>query len=312
MKDNQASFTAMTVAYMRAYHSKHATDKIFDDFLAYDLIPDEKRGLIEQHLIEQYMVWDQQLNDFPYTELQSEQTITQELLRQATSRLEGFFNSRARYAEDALKKAIKKGVKQYVILGAGMDTFAFRQPEMMEHLEVFEVDHPATQEFKLHRLAELGWKHPAKLHFIPIDFTKESLITALTSSSSYDQKVKTFFNWLGVTYFLTQDEVFTTFRSIREIAPADSTVVFDYLDTDAFIPEKSSLEMQKTLEYLRKIGEPMITGFNPSTLGAELTCLGFSLKENLSPEDIEEHYFKGRTGEYQTQEHGHFACVVVK
>ena len=312
MKDNQASFTAMTVAYMRAYHSKHATDKIFDDFLAYDLIPDEKRGLIEQHLIEQYMVWDQQLNDFPYTELQSEQTITQELLRQATSGLEGFFNSRARYAEDALKELIKKGVKQYVILGAGMDTFAFRQPEMMEHLEVFEVDHPATQEFKLHRLAELGWKHPAKLHFIPIDFTKESLITALTSSSSYDQKVKTFFNWLGVTYFLTQDEVFTTFRSIREIAPADSTVVFDYLDTDAFIPEKSSLEMQKTLEYLRKIGEPMITGFNPSTLGAELTCLGFSLKENLSPEDIEEHYFKGRTGEYQTQEHGHFACVVVK
>jgi methyltransferase (TIGR00027 family) len=312
VKDNQASFTAMTVAYMRAHHSKHATDKIFDDYLAYELIPTEKRALIEQYLIEQNMILDQKFENTEYAALQYEQTITPELLRQATSGLEGFFNSRARYAEDALKELIKKGVKQYVILGAGMDTFAFRQPEMMEHLEVFEVDHPATQEFKLHRLAELGWKHPAKLHFIPIDFTKESLITALTSSSSYDQKVKTFFNWLGVTYFLTQDEVFTTFRSIREIAPADSTVVFDYLDTDAFIPEKSSLEMQKTLEYLRKIGEPMITGFNPSTLGAELTCLGFSLKENLSPVDIEEHYFKGRTGEYQTQEHGHFACVVVK
>jgi methyltransferase (TIGR00027 family) len=312
VKDNQASFTAMTVAYMRAHHSKHATDKIFDDYLAYELIPTEKRALIEQYLIEQNMILDQKFENTEYAALQYEQTITQELLRQATSGLEGFFNSRARYAEDALKKLIKTGVKQYVILGAGMDTFAFRQPEMMEHLEVFEVDHPATQEFKLHRLAELGWKHPAKLHFIPIDFTKESLITALTSSSSYDPKVKTFFNWLGVTYFLTRDEVFTTFRSIREIALADSTIVFDYLDTDAFIPEKSSPEMQKTLEYLRKIGEPMITGFNPSTLGDELTCLGFSLKENLSPEDIEEHYFKGRTGEYQTQEHGHFACVVVK
>ena len=302
----------MTVAYMRAHHSIHATQKIFDDFLAYELIPEEKRALIEQHLIEQNMIWDQQLNDFYYTALQSKQTITQKLLRQATSRLEGFFNSRARYAEDALKNAIKKGVKQYVILGAGMDTFAFRQPEMMEHLEVFEVDHPATQKFKLHRLVELGWRHPTKLHFIPIDFTKESLITALTSSSSYDQKVKTFFNWLGVTPYLTRDEVFTTFRSIREIAPANSIIVFDYLDTDAFIPEKSSPQMQKSLEYLGKIGEPIITDLNPSTLGDELTWLGFSLKGNLSPEDIEEHYFKGRTGEYQTQEHGHFACAVVK
>jgi methyltransferase (TIGR00027 family) len=312
MKDNQASFTAMTVAYMRAYHSKHATDKIFDDFLAYDLIPDEKRGLIEQHLIEQYMVWDQQLNDFPYTELQSEQTITQELLRQATSRLEGFFNSRARYAEDALKKAIKKGVKQYVILGAGMDTFAFRQPEMMEHLEVFEIDHPTTQEFKLHRLAELGWKHPAKLHFISVDFTKESLVTALTSSSSYDSTAKTFFSWLGVTYFLTRDEVFKTLRYITKIAPVDSTLVFDYFDTDAFIPEKSSPQMQKSLEYLRKIGEPMITGFNPSTLGEELASLGFRLHENLSPVNIEERYFQGRTDGYHAYEHGHFACAVVK
>ena len=312
MKDNQASFTAMTVAYMRAYHSKHATDKIFDDYLAYELIPTEKRALIEQDLIEQNRILGQQLKNTEYAALQSEQTITQELLRQATSRLEGYFNSRARYAEDALKKAIKNGVKQYVILGAGMDTFAFRQPEMMEHLEMFEVDHPATQKFKLDRLAELGWKHPAKLHFISIDFTKESLTTALTSSSSYDPKVKTFFNWLGVTYFLTQEEVFTTFRSIREIAPANSTIVFDYLDTDAFIPEKSSPQMQKTLEYLRKIGEPMITGFNPSTLAEELASLGFSLKENLSPVDIEEHYFKGLTGEYQPQEHGHFACAVVK
>ena len=107
--------------------------------------------------------------------------------------------SRARYTEDTLEKAIRQGVKQYIILGAGMDTFAFRRPDLMERLEVFEIDHPATQEFKLHRLAELGWKHPAKLHFIPIDFTKESLVTALTRSSSYDPKVKSLFSWLGVT-----------------------------------------------------------------------------------------------------------------
>jgi methyltransferase (TIGR00027 family) len=231
---------------------------------------------------------------------------------QETHRYAGLFSSHARYAEDALEKAVRQGVKQYVILGAGMDTFAFRRPEMMKHLEVFEVDHPSTQKFKLHQLAELGWKHPAKLHFIPIDFTKESLVTALTSLSSYEPKVKSFFNWLGVTPYLPHKDVLATLRFIADVAPVGSSLVFDYLDTDAFIPEKSSPQMQKSLEYLRKIGEPMITGFNPLTLGEELASLGFSLQENLSPADIEKRYFKGRTDGYHAYEYGHFACAVVE
>ena len=308
MKENQASFTALSVAYMRAYHTMHDTTKIFDDFLAYHMIPEEKRELIEQHLIEHYLPCEKGLDNPEPTELFVDKVITSTFLMQA---INGFI-SRARYAEDNLEKAVKQGVKQYVILGAGMDTFAFRQPKMMEKLEVFEVDHPPTQEFKLHRLAELGWKHPAKLHFIPIDFTKESLVTALTSSSSYDTKVKTFFSWLGVTYFLTRDDAFKTLRYITKIAPADSTLIFDYLDTDAFIPEKSSPQMQKSLEYLRKIGEPMITGFNPLTLDEELASLGFRLHENLSPANIEERYFQGRMDGYHAYVHGHFACAVVK
>ena len=103
---------------------------------------------------------------------------------------------RAKYTDDILENVLEQGVKRYVILDAGMYTFVFRKPEMMKHLEVFEVDHPATQEFKLHRLAELKWEHPAKLYFIPIDITRESLVTALSSLSSYEPKVKAFFNWL--------------------------------------------------------------------------------------------------------------------
>ncbi len=316
MKEKQASLTAMLVAYLRAYHSMHDTPKIYDDFLAYDLIPQEKRVLIEQHLIvliEQYLIeqnvtWDQQLNDPKNTASIFDRITTSEFLMQGISN----FVSRARYAEDTLEKVFKQGVTQYVILGAGMDTFAFQQPEMMKHLEVFEVDHPATQEFKLHRLAELKWEHPAKLHFIPIDFTKGSLVTALTNLSSYNSNVKSFFSWLGVIPYLTKDEVFTTLRSITEIAPMGSTIVFDYFDTDVFIPEKSSIQMQKLLEYLRKIGEPMITGFNPSNLAEELPSLGFSLQENLSPIDIEEHYFKGRTDGYHARENVYFACAVIE
>ena len=180
-------------------------------------------------------------------------------------------------------------------------------------MEVFEVDHPATQEFKLHRLAELGWKHPAKLHFIPIDFTKESLVTALTGSSSYDPNVKSFFSWFGVTPYLTQEEVFATLRSIAEVTPAGSTIVFDYFDTDAFIPEKLSSQMQESVKFLLKIGEPMKNGgFNPSTLAEDLANLGFRLHENLSPADIEERYFKGCMDGYHTDEHVHFAFAVTE
>lgn len=304
MRENQASFTAMSVAYMRAYHAMYDIPKIFDDFLAYDLIPEDKRALIEQHLAS----WDKQLNNSKYYVSRSEQTITSVFLMQAINNA----ISRARYTEDNLENSIRQGIKQYVILGAGMDTFAFRCPEMMKWLEVFEVDHLATQEFKLHRLAELGWEHPAKLHFVSIDFTKESLVTALIHSSFYDPKVKSFFSWFGVTPYLTQKDVSGTLRSIAEVAPAGSMVVFDYFDTDhPFISEKLSPQMQESLEILEKLGEPIKTrGFNPLSLAENLTDLGLHLQENLSPNDIERRYLQGRMDGHL--EHCYFACAVVK
>jgi len=307
MKENQASFTAMGAAYLHAYHATHTTDKIFDDFLAYDLIPEENRALIEQHLIEYYLS-EESSNSEHATSLSDQITTSMHFMKAINIVI-----SRARYIEDTLEEAVRQGVKQYVILGAGMDTFAFRRPEMLEKLKVFEFDHPATQKFKLHRLAELEWKHPAKLHFIPIDFTKESLVTALTRSSSYDPNVKSFFSWLGVTPYLTQEEGCATLRSIAEVTSANSTIAFDYLDTDAFIPEKSSPQMSEQFKYLSKIDEPIKnSGFNPSNLAEELANLGFSLQENLSPTDIEEHYFKGRMDGYHIDEHEHFACSVVE
>jgi len=302
MKENQASYSAMITASIRAYHSMNDTPKIFDDFLAYRLIPQEVRVLIEQGLTKY-----KQFDDAEHTVSCSDQPIPWTALMQATNVL-----SRARYTEDALERAVRQGVKQYVILGAGMDTFAFRRPELLEQLEVFEVDHPATQNFKLLRLAELGWEHPAQLHFIPIDFTKENLAAALSHSSSYDPNVKSFFSWLGVTMYLTREEVFATLRSITDLAPKDSAIVFDYFDTDAFIPEKSSPKMQKKQEVFQKLGEKMITGFNPVTLEEEIASLGLRLHDNLSPEDIEKRYFKGRKDGYHAPEHGHIAYVIVE
>lgn len=301
MKETNPSFTAMMTAYIRAYHSMHDTPKIFDDYLAYSLIPEERRTLIEKILTKA-----KQLDDLKHNGQQSDQKTASVSLIRSPNIL-----SRAKYTEDALKKAISQGVRQYVILGAGLDTFAFRRPDLMEQLEVFEIDHPATQEFKLHRITELGWKHPAKLNFIPIDFTKEYLESVLTRSSSYDIRAKSFFSWLGVTMYLTPDEVFSTLRSITSVAPIGSTIVFDYIDNDAFNQDKSSIEMQRKQEFLKKIGEPMITGFNPSILANNLKSLNLYLNEDLNSATIEKRYFEGRTDGYHASKHGHFVCTTV-
>lgn len=192
-----------------------------------------------------------------------------------------------------------------------MDTFAFRRPEMLGQLQVFEVDHPATQAFKRSRIAEIGWEQPAQLHFVPVDFTQENLSAAL-ARSSYDPKTLSFFSWLGVTYYLPREAVFSTLRTFADAAPAGSTVIFDYMDSDAFIPGRVAKRMQMAMEKVRKWGEPLITGFDPSMLAADLARLGLRLHEDLSPTDIEERYFQGRTDGYYACEHVHFARAVVE
>jgi methyltransferase (TIGR00027 family) len=180
----------------------------------------------------------------------------------------------------------------------------------MKQLQVFEVDHPATQALKRQRLVALSREFPAQLHFVPVDFTEESLAAAL-KHSAYDPQKSSFFSWLGVTYYLPRDAVFATLRSISEVAPAGSAFIFDYFDLDAFAPEKAAKRMQRMQAIVRSAGEPIKTGFDSSTLAADLASLGLRLHENLSPSDIEGRYFQERTDGYHAFEHTHFAWVVV-
>ncbi|MGI6649008.1 MAG: class I SAM-dependent methyltransferase [Bacillota bacterium] len=305
MEENQISLTAIMSAYIRAFHAMYDTPKIFDDFLAYSFIPQERRTIIEQALVKSL-----QLKDPERAALCPDQaTALAWAIRTMTGPATTL--SRSRYTEDNLKKAISKGIRQYVILGAGLDTFTFRYPTLTEQLQVFEVDHPATQTFKRSRLAELGWELPAQLHFVPFDFRKDNLTTALTASG-YDPQVKSFFSWLGVTMYLTRAEIFATLRSIASIAPAGSMVILDYLNIEAFIPEKLTPRGREMLLLSQQAGEQMKTGFDPVTLAADLKSLGFHLHENLSPADIQELYFQGRTDGYYASEHLHFAWAVVE
>lgn len=298
MEKNQVSLTALMAAYIRAYHASYDAPKVFDDFLAYRFIPEGRRILIEQGLTRAL-----NLNDVALPALDPNQmgAIARILQSMGASSVLG----RSRYTEDSLEKAVKQGVKQYVMLGAGMDTFAFRCLELVTQLQLFEVDHPATQAFKRHRIDELGWEIPSQLQFVPVDFTQDDL-GAMLIKSSFDPQIPSFFSWLGVTMYLTRDEVFTTLRAIAQVAPAGSMVIFDYLDID---PGQPTSDMRMSLA--QKSGEKMKTGLNPSALAENLARLGLRLHQNLSPSDIEARYFKGRTDGYDANKHTYFACAVV-
>jgi methyltransferase (TIGR00027 family) len=305
MEANQVSKTAMGTAFMRAYHAACDHPKIFDDFLAQHLITAEELQIIEARHLAAFQRFD------PDGAASCPDRASALACWMQTNCAPAIVFSRARYTEDILEAAVRQQeVKQYVILGAGMDTFAMRRPDLLAQLQVFEVDHPATQAHKRGRLREVGREHPAQLHFIPVDFSRENLAQAL-ERSPYDPQASSFFSWLGVTYYLTREAAWATLRSISEVAPPGSTVIFDYLDAEAFVPEKAARRVHIMMQLVERVGEPMITGFDPATLAADLSCLGLRLQENLSPSDIEARFFAGRPDKYHACEHAHLARATV-
>lgn len=304
MESNKPSATALISAFGRAYHATHAEQKIFDDYLADQFFTDEQRAFFADNLSRAFAFFDPE----GAAHVTTQQDALAGFMRNQSLSIT---LSRARYVEEILDDEIKNGVTQYVILGAGLDTIAFRRSDLMQHLELFEVDHPATQNYKRARIQELGWRVPPQLHWVPLDFAHGNLMGAL-EAASYDAGALTLFSWLGVTYYLARDIIDATLREIAARARSGSTIIFDYLDTDAFIPERTAPRVAKMQAATMRGGEPMQTGFNPTTLGAELDALGWRLQENLNPNDIQARYFRGRTDGYCAFEHVHFARAVVK
>jgi methyltransferase (TIGR00027 family) len=305
MEEHRTSITALITAYTRGYHAANDSPKIFDDFLAHHLLSREELGSVENWLMSSL----RRFNPASAASFPDRRSAFAWIMQAGAA--PSIVLARARYAEECLEERIRQGVAQYVILGAGMDSFAFRRRDLLEKLRVFEVDHPATQCCKRRRLAELGWELPEGLQFIPVDFTRQSLASALMRSS-YVAQAPTFFSWLGVTYYLPRAAVFATLRDVAQAAPAGSRLVFDYLDADAFIPRKAAPRVLRMLRSVQEIGEPMLAGLDPLTLGAELAPLGLRLDEELSPWDIQQRYFMGRTDHYRACEHAHFALAAVE
>jgi len=213
-------------------------------------------------------------------------------------RMRMFIAVRTRLAEDALAAAVANGLGQLVVLGAGLDTFAYRNP-YGDRLRVFEVDHPATQAWKRQRLAEAGIAIPESLAYAPVDFERESLADGL-AAAGFEPSKPAFFTWLGVVPYLTREAMFATLRYIGSL-PVGAHVVFDYSDPPETLDAESRVDHDRRAERVRAIGEAWVNYLEAEDLRERLGELGFSHIEDLGPAEIAARYFPNRTGAGRTR-----------
>lgn len=207
-------------------------------------------------------------------------------------RLRAFLVARSRIAEDELAAACARGVCQYVILGAGLDTSAWRNPCPRTALKVFEVDHPATQAWKRGRLDAAGIGVPDSLTFVPLDFETHSLAAAL-QTAGLRRDAPAFFSWLGVTMYLSREAVMSTLGYVGA-GPRGCGIVFDYAVPPAALSAPRRLLYRALLRRVAEVGEPWQAFFAPATLRAALAALGFSHREDFGAADLNARFFPGR------------------
>lgn len=208
---------------------------------------------------------------------------------------------RSRYTEDCLAEAVhQREPRQYVILGAGLDTFAYRQPEWAKSLRIFEVDYPATQNWKRQRLHDAGIAIPENVHFAPIDFTATTLGDGL-SRAGFSRADPTFFSMLGVTQYLTSDALELTFRFVLAM-PRSSEIVFTIVVPDEMLrPEDAAFVLRLTTRFTA-MGEPWLTRPLPDQLAQTLGRMGFSRVLWLTPTDANLLYFSNRSDSLRASE----------
>ena len=206
-----------------------------------------------------------------------------------------FIAARTRFAEDALTAAVARGVRQLVVLGAGLDTYAYRTT-FGESLRIFEVDHPSTQAWKREQLTQAAIPVPRTLTFVPIDFERETLAGGL-AAAGFDPGRRTFFTWLGVVPYLTEQAVLSTLGFIASL-PGGAHVVFDYSNPPASGPDQhdDASVGEALAARVASLGETFKSHFETDVLHASLTALGFAQIEDLGPAVIRERYFAGRGG----------------
>jgi methyltransferase (TIGR00027 family) len=199
-----------------------------------------------------------------------------------------FIAVRTRFAEDALAAAVERGASQLVGLGAGLDTYAYRT-KLSDRLRIFEVDHPATQEWKRQRLADAAIPIPSTLTFAPIDFERQTLSEGL-AAARFDPAQQTFFTWLGVVPYLTGEAFWSTLNFVANL-PNGAHVVFDYSNPPESLTAEARANHAIRAARVAELGEAWLTHFETEDLRAKLIGLGFNEIEDLGPPQIAAGYF---------------------
>jgi methyltransferase (TIGR00027 family) len=261
------SKTAWRVALRRAAHQILDTPLVLDDPVAMRIVGAEAAAAIQS------APW---LHQLPLSR---------------ASR--AFLVARSRFAEDALAIAVDRGVRQYVVLGAGLDTFAYRNPLSARGLRVFEVDYPATQEWKRRTLEEAAVDIPATLTFVPVDFECASLADCL-HAAGLDPNAPAFFSWLGVTWYLTAEAISQVLAFVVS-TPSGGGIAFDYGVPRDSVGLIGRLAYDAVAARVAMAGEPFRTAFDPVSLRAELERIGFRAISDLGAGELNARYFAGRT-----------------
>lgn len=271
MQNGQPSRTALAAAVQRAAHQVLDGGSIFRDPLASVMLGGDAGALIEA------------VSADP-----------------AQRQMRMFMAARSRFAEDCLDAAVSRGIRQVVILGAGLDTFALRNPHALLGVRVFEVDHPATQAWKRDRLHEADLAVPATLTFVPVDFASQSLAEAL-AAAGLQPRQPAFVCWLGVVPYLPREAISVILRYIAALP--GSEVVFDYSEPlENYSPERRA-NVAAVAERTAAIGEPWLSFFDPREIAQDLRDCGFDGLEDLGLADIAVRYL-GAPGGRRTVDAG--------
>ncbi|MEP6729921.1 MAG: class I SAM-dependent methyltransferase [bacterium] len=206
---------------------------------------------------------------------------------------------RSRFAEDRLAEAVKRGVTQYVILGAGGDTFAYRQPDWAKSIRVFEIDHVASQEDKRQRLTAAGINIPSNVRYAPIDFETTTLRDGLVAGG-VDLAAPTFFSWLGVTMYLTATAIDAVLKTVAAFGQG-SEIVFTYARRER--AERNPADGPSLADIAASMGEPWLSYFDVDELDGKLRSYGFTDVYFLTAADAGVRYFADRTDALQSPLH---------
>jgi methyltransferase (TIGR00027 family) len=250
--------TAIFAAVARAIHAAEAPPRVFEDELAESLAGVEGVAVGEA------------LRD----------ALPPERLATGTR----WFAARARYVEDLVSEAARAGTAQYVILGAGLDSFAYRRALPLEGLTVYEVDHPATQSWKRARLQQIGVAIPPRLIFAPVDFEHQSLELRLRAAG-FSPTETAVFSWIAVTQYIGRDAIEATLAAVAGCA-AGTRIVFSYDLPRHLLSAEEQLEFDFIADYAAQAGEPFVSLFEPAEIDALLQDHGFSDVIHAGRQDV--------------------------